>query len=221
MLDNNAHATADLRANVSSELDWDPKVDGRDIAVTAHGGAVTRRGTVSSLRQVREAQDAGRVFGVTSVSNYLHVRSITSGYAEDREVRTAVLQALMLNSAVPATVTADVENSVVCLSGTASWHCQRVEAEHTCAAVAGVLAIADEIELVPARAETSIQQAIIAAFRRNAHTTIHDLSVDVLGPGVAILSGTLTSWAEHDEAVAAAWSARGVARVDDRIMVIY
>jgi osmotically-inducible protein OsmY len=76
-------------------------------------------------------------------------------------------------------------------------------------------------ELVPARAETSIQQGIIAAFRRNANTTIHDLSVDVLGPGVAILSGTLTSWAEHDEAVAAAWSARGVARVDDRIMVIY
>jgi osmotically-inducible protein OsmY len=150
MLDNNAHATADLRASVAAELDWDPKVDGRDIAVTAHGGAVTLRGTVSSLRQVREAQDAARrVFGVTSVSNYLQVRSITSGYAEDREVRTAVLQALMLNSAVPATVTGDVENSVVCLSGTASWHCQRVEAEHTCAAVAGVLAIADEIELSP------------------------------------------------------------------------
>jgi osmotically-inducible protein OsmY len=87
--------------------------------------------------------------------------------------------------------------------------------------VPGVLAIADKIGLVPARAETSIQQAIIAAFRRSAHLAIHDLSVDVLDPAMAILSGTLTSWAEHDEAVAAAWSARGVARVDDRIMVIY
>jgi osmotically-inducible protein OsmY len=87
--------------------------------------------------------------------------------------------------------------------------------------VAGVLAVADEIELVPARADISIQQAIIAALRRNAHPALHDLSVDVLAPGVAILSGALTSWAEHDEAVAAAWSARGVARVDDRIMVLY
>jgi len=222
MLDNNAHASANVQASVASELDWDPKVDSRDIAVTAHGGAVTLCGTVSSLRQVCEAQHASRrVFGVTSVSNYLQVRSITSGYAEDREVRIAVLQALMLNSAVPATVTADVKKSVVCLTGTATWHWQREEAKCTCAAVAGVLAITDEIELVPAQAETSIQQAIIAAFRRNAHPAIHDLSVDVLRPGVAILSGTLTSWAEHDEAIAAAWSARGVARVDDRITVIY
>jgi osmotically-inducible protein OsmY len=222
MLDNNAHATANLRANVACELDWDPKVDSRDIAVTAHAGAVTLRGTVSSLRQVREAQHATRrVLGVTSVSNYLQVRPIASGYAEDSEVRTAVLQALMLNSAVPGTVSADVENSVVCLTGTATWHFQREEAERTCAAVAGVLAIDDGIELVTARAETSIQQAIIAAFRRNAHPAIHDLSVDVLDPGVAILSGTLTSWAERNEAVAAAWSARGVARVDDRIMVSY
>jgi len=222
MLDNNAHTGANVQASVASELDWDPKVDSSDIAVTANGGAVTLRGTVSSLRQLREAQQATRrVFGVTSVSNYLQVRSVHSGYAEDREVRTAVLQALMLNSAVPGTVSADVANSVVCLTGTATWHWQREEAECTCAAVAGVLAITDEIELVPAPADSSIQQAIIAAFRRSAHPAIHDLSVDVLGSGVAILSGTLTSWAEHDEAVAAAWSARGVARVDDRIMVIF
>jgi osmotically-inducible protein OsmY len=222
MLDNSGHTTANLQANVACELDWDPKVDSRDIAVTVHGGAVTLRGTVSTLRQVREAQHATRrVFGVTSVSNCLQVRSINSGYAEDREIRTAVVQALMLNSSVPGTVSADVQNSVVCLTGTATWHCQREEAERTCAAVAGVLGIADEIELTPDRAETSIQQAIVAAFRRNAHLAIHDLSVDVLGPGVAILSGTLTSWAEHDEALAAAWSACGVARVEDRIMVIY
>jgi osmotically-inducible protein OsmY len=33
--------------------------------------------------------------------------------------------------------------------------------------------------------------------------------------------GTVSSWAEHDEAVAAAWSARGVTAVDDQIMVTY
>src|SRR5262249_8418218 len=77
MLDNNAHPSASVQARVATELDWDPKVDNSDIAVTAHGGAVTLRGTVSSLRQVREAQHATRrVFGVTSVSNYLQVRSI-------------------------------------------------------------------------------------------------------------------------------------------------
>jgi len=33
--------------------------------------------------------------------------------------------------------------------------------------------------------------------------------------------GTVTSWAEPDEAVAAAWSAPGVTEVDDQILVAY
>jgi osmotically-inducible protein OsmY len=33
--------------------------------------------------------------------------------------------------------------------------------------------------------------------------------------------GTVSSWAEHDEAVAAAWSAPEVTDVDDQILVAY
>ena len=36
-----------------------------------------------------------------------------------------------------------------------------------------------------------------------------------------ILAGTVKSWAEHDEAMAAVWSAPGVTAVDDRIVVEY
>jgi osmotically-inducible protein OsmY len=36
-----------------------------------------------------------------------------------------------------------------------------------------------------------------------------------------ILAGTITSCAEHDEALTTAWSAPGVTDVDDRIVVIY
>jgi osmotically-inducible protein OsmY len=35
------------------------------------------------------------------------------------------------------------------------------------------------------------------------------------------LVATVSSWAEHDEAVAAAWSAPGVTEVDDQILVAY
>jgi osmotically-inducible protein OsmY len=35
------------------------------------------------------------------------------------------------------------------------------------------------------------------------------------------LDGIVRSWAEHDEAVAAAWAAPGVSGVDDQIDVVY
>src|ERR1700759_1463214 len=43
----------ELRLDVAAELSWDPKVDSRQIAVSADGGAVTLRGTVGSLREKR------------------------------------------------------------------------------------------------------------------------------------------------------------------------
>ena len=45
--------------------------------------------------------------------------------------------------------------------------------------------------------------------------------MDTTSYGRVALVGTVSSWAEHDEAVAAAWSARGVTEVDDQILVAY
>jgi hypothetical protein len=57
----------DLRASVSAELLWDPRVDSRDIVVSADGGAVRLAGSVASMRQKCEAQSATRrVYGVTN-----------------------------------------------------------------------------------------------------------------------------------------------------------
>jgi osmotically-inducible protein OsmY len=37
---------------------------------------------------------------------------------------------------------------------------------------------------------------------------------------VLIVSGAVSSWAEHDDALVAAWSAPGVAEVYDRVVVV-
>ncbi len=211
----------DLQANVAAELDWDPRVDSSDVVVAAREGAVTLRGSVGTFRQLREAHCAARrVRGVTSVSSHLKVRAPTDKPGVDGEIRRAVRQALMLNATIPATIRADVANGVVELVGTATWHCQREEAECICAAVTGVRGIADEIALNPVPAADDIQRSIIAAYRRNASLTRHLLSVDAMASGIVILSGTVTSWREHDDAVEIAWSAPGVTRVDDRILLV-
>jgi osmotically-inducible protein OsmY len=211
----------DLQANVAAELDWDPRVDNSDVAVVGHEGAVTLRGSVGNLRQMREAQGAARrVRGATSVSNYLRVRAPADGTGVDADVGNAVRQALTLNATIPPTINADVAKGVVHLAGTATWHCQREEAETICAAVTGVRGIADEIALIPVPATNDTQLSIISAYRRNASLARHLLSVDALASGIVILSGAVTSWGEHDAALAAAWSAPGVTSVDDRILLV-
>ena len=53
----------------------------------------------------------------------------------------------MLNSLVPATIDAKVDNGFVTLTGTADWQYQRDEAEFVASNIAGVLDVFDEITL--------------------------------------------------------------------------
>lgn len=211
----------DLRANVAAELLWDPYVDSRNIEVSVKRGAVRLTGAVASLRQKREARDATRrVYGVTSVSNQLKVRNLPESRRDDAEVRADVLRALPLDCAIPPTVDAKAAKGLVTLTGTVAFHRQRAEAEFICANVHGVLDINDEIALISAPWGDHVEREISAALKRTARLAVDYLSVDARPDGTVTLSGTVTSCAEHDDALAAAWSAPGVTAVDDRIFVI-
>ena len=211
-----------LQADVVAELFWDPRVGSEAIAVSADAGTVTLRGTVDSFREVREAGKAAcRVYGVTRVCNELDVRLLDGSKRDDAELRGDVLQALMLDSLIPTTVNVRARNGAVTLSGTADWQYQRDEAEFLAASVPGVHALHNDIRLTSARGAGDVRKGISEAFRRNAKLDGDRLSVDTTSYGRVALAGTVSSWAEHDEAVAAAWSAPGVTEVDDQLLVAY
>jgi osmotically-inducible protein OsmY len=211
-----------LRAAVAAELSWDPKVDSTDITVSAEGGRVTLHGTVTRFRQKREANNAARrVYGATAISNFLEVHIPNQDRRADADVRADVGQALALNDLIPATVQASVEAGLVTLSGVAAWQFQRDEADLACGAVPGVMGVDVTISLRPAPGDGDIEQAISAAFGRSARLDRFEISADSPFPGMVVLSGTVGSWAEHDDAVAVAWSAPGVTDIDDRIAVVY
>jgi len=212
----------DLERSVADELYWDPKVDNGAIAVSAEDGVVTLRGTVGSFRQKREAtQDAERIFGVTSVNNDLEVRILNQDRRNDADLRGDVLQALMLDGLVPSTIDAKVDDGMVTLTGTANWQFERDEAEFVASNVLGVVSVDDEIDLVPAAPSAGdVRHSIKKAMERNAKLDADSLSVDSSN-GTITLDGTVSSWADHDEAVAAAWAAPGVTDVEDHILVAY
>jgi osmotically-inducible protein OsmY len=211
-----------LEGSVSDELLWDPKVDNEAIAVSAADGVVTLRGTVGSLREKREAKAAAeRVYGVKMVDNQLQVRLLNENKREDADLRGDVLQALMLDTLVPTTVDAKVDDGAVTLTGNAEWQFQRDEAEFIAANVLGVLDVWDEIELTgPTPAPGDLEHDIKKALKRNAKLDAESLTVNTSG-GKVTIEGAVSSWSEHDAALAAAWAAPGVTAVDDRILIDY
>jgi len=212
----------DLARSVTDELVWDPKVDSNAIAVSTDGGVVTLRGTVGSFREKREAKkDAERIYGVKRVEDKLEVRLLTDDRQDDADLRGAVLQALTLDSLVPSTVEAKADNGNVTLTGTANWQYQRDEAELVAGNVYGVVTVGNEIDLVPPGPTVhDVEHAIKKAMERNAKLDAENVDVESSN-GTITLRGNVTSWADHDEAVAAAWAAPGVTRVKDHIVVAY
>jgi len=212
----------DLARHVNDELHWDPKVDSAAVAVSVDHGVVTLRGTVGSFREKQYAKhDAERVYGVTGVKNDLDVRILNEHRRSDAELRGDVLQAMMLDSLIPSTVDAKVDNGVVKLTGKANWQYQRDEAETVAGNLLGVMGVEDDIELIaPGPAAHDVEHSIKKAMERNAKLDAKSVKVES-SDGTITLRGTVSSWADHDEAVAAAWAAPGVTNVKDHILVAY
>jgi osmotically-inducible protein OsmY len=212
----------DLRRDVAAELYWDPRVGSPAIEVSAASGLVTLRGTVASLRHKRAGGNAAaRVRGVTGVANELRVQIPDRDRRDDEDLCGDVLEALMPEASVPMTVDARARDGFVTLTGTVEWHYQREAAESRTAAVPGVAGIGNAIAVAEAAGARAASDAISCAFRRDAMLDPDRLSVETFSGGLVILSGTVSSWAAHDHAVAAAWSAAGVTDIDDRIGVEY
>jgi osmotically-inducible protein OsmY len=211
-----------LAADVGDELFWDPKLDNSSIDVSASDGKVTLRGTVGSLREKREATKAAqRVYGVISVDNQLKVKLADAEQRADADLRSDVVQAIMLDSLVPATVDAKVDDGFVTLTGTADWQYQRDEAERVAANIVGALDVIDEIELnYPTPTAGDVKESIGKAFKRNAALDADDLYI-TSNNGTVTINGNVSSWAEHDEAIDAAWAAPGVTSVNDNMTVAY
>jgi len=213
---------ADLTAYVNDELFWDPKVDNAAIAVSADDGKITLRGTVGSLREKREAKKAAqRVYGVVSVDNQLQVRLLTDGGRLDADIRGDVLQALALDSLVPQSVDAKVDDGFVTLTGTVDWQYQRDEADYVASNIVGLLDVFNEIEIKnPTPNAFDVKDSIKKALKRNAGVDGDGLSVTTMN-GTVTIKGTVRSWAEHDEAIDAAWAAPGVTSVRDDLVIAY
>jgi osmotically-inducible protein OsmY len=104
------------------------------------------------------------------------------------------------------------------LEGEVEWNYQRERAETAVRWLRGVKGITNLIRLKPQVAATEIKRKIAEALRRSAEIDASRLRVETDGHSI-VLTGTVRSWAERDQAERAAWSAPGVTHVENRIVI--
>jgi osmotically-inducible protein OsmY len=211
----------DIERDVRDELQWDPDLDATDIAVSVRDGVVTLTGFVKSYTDKYEAEAAAkRVAGVSAVANDLEVRMPSVDERPDPEIARDAVSAIKSQLPISSErIKVVVKNGWVTLEGQVEWQYQKNTAENAVRRIKGVKGVSNLIVLKPRAEPTEIKDKIMEAFKRNAELDANRIHVEANGSEV-ILKGTVRSWIEREEAERVAWSAPGVTRVEDRIVVV-
>jgi len=210
----------EIERDVKAELEWDPDLDATDIAVSVKKGVVTLTGFVKSYLDKYEAEAAvKRVAGVVGVANDLEVRVPHVDERPDPEIaRDAVVA---IKSQLPVSsqnIKVIVNNGWVTLEGNVEWQYQKNTAENAVRRLKGVRGVINAIAVKPQVQPSDIKRKIQEAFKRNAELDANRITVETNGSEV-VLKGTVRSWIEREEAERVAWSAPGVTKVEDHIVV--
>jgi len=209
-----------LQKDVADELKFEPAVDPADIGVTARDGVVTLSGKTKSYAEKWSAvRAAERVWGVKVVVDEITVVLPSMFQHTDEDVARAIVNALRWDVAVPEDrITAHVEQGWVILKGTVDYKYQQVAAEDAIRNLAGVKGITNHIKFKPPATPSDVRMQIENALRRAAESEARKIQIEVIGNKVT-LRGQVHSWGERKEAERAAWSAPGVAEVEDDLVI--
>lgn len=209
-----------LKTDVTDELLWDPSINATHIGVIVNDGVVTLTGHLDTFAEKHAAERAvRRVSAVRGIALELDVKLAPAHRRSDSEIAQAATSALRWNSLVPdGSVKVEVEEGWLTLAGEVPWGYQQRSAVHCVRSLFGVRGLHNRITVKPHASTENISSQISAALSRQAAREAKHIGIDVKG-AVVTLNGTVHSLAERDAAVGAAYSARGVSTVVDRLEV--
>ncbi|RKR87517.1 osmotically-inducible protein OsmY [Micromonospora pisi] len=212
----------EIQRDVLDELGWEPRIQPHEIGVTVQEGVVTLTGWVDSYAKKWAAErSAHRINRVRAVANDIEVRLPASAERTDAEIALAATRALEWDAFVPVDhLDLTVSNGWVVLRGEVGWEYQKRAAERTVRRLAGVRGVTNGVDVRPTGAPTTdeLERLVVNALVRSAETDVDRIGVEVQGD-LIVLTGVVDSWPERIEAERVAWSAPGVAAVDNHITV--
>lgn len=205
---------AQLKLDVTSELEWDPAIIPTHIGVAVNEGVVTLTGHIGTYAEKASVERAlKRVAGVKAYALELDVKLAPDHRRSDTEIAQAAQAALKWQAAVPDDkIQVKVEKGWITLSGEVPWDYQRVAATKAVRSLIGVVGVSNDIVLKDQPVSSNVADRIREALVRHAEREAKDVRVEVSGRQVT-LRGTVDSWEDRVVAQGAAFSAPGVASV--------
>ena len=199
----------EVKADVLSELAWEPDLDASRIAVAVRDGVVTLTGDVDSLQQRWVAERAAqRVLGVRAVADTLEVRLPALGERTDAEIVEAIRRALHYELGDKAdAIRVLVSAGHVRLEGEVEMYPDRKRAGRVARRILGAKSLINAVTVGETPVADDIHSRIADALTRSAIVDAAGVYVAVEG-SKATLRGWVRSWAEMRAAEEAAWRAR-------------
>jgi osmotically-inducible protein OsmY len=137
-----------LHDAVQRQLECEPEIDMKAVAITASEGVISLTGFVDSYAQKFSAEQAvKRVRGVQGVANDIHVK--VGDERSDPEIARDAVQALQRHPNVPRGVTVTVREGGITLEGGVEWDHQRSAAESAVRHLKGVKSVSNAIAIRP------------------------------------------------------------------------
>jgi osmotically-inducible protein OsmY len=212
-----------LQRDVLEELKFEPSIREAEIGIAAKGGVVTLTGFVDSYAERFSAErTAERVGGVKAVADEIKVKLPGSYQRSDTEIAHAAVNALRWDIQVPDDrIKAAVDDGWIDLEGEVEWQYQKWAAEGAVRNLTGVKGVTNLIRVKPTKVSTyQVGEKIKDSLRRHAERDADKITIEAKD-GRVTLRGTVSSFAERQDAERAAWQAAGVTNVDDMIAVTY
>lgn len=210
-----------LRQNILDELEFEPSIDAAHIGVAVEDGIVTLTGHVSSYWEKTTAENVvKRVKGVKGLAEEIEVRLVGLKGTADDEIAKRAVDAITWNVSIPRDkVQVKVQDGWITLTGRLEWQYQKNAAAEAVRGLAGVVGVANQIEINPRASVSDIKKRIENALKRNAETEAQTIRV-IVRDGKVTLEGKVRALSERQAAERAAWSSPGVRAVEDRISII-
>jgi osmotically-inducible protein OsmY len=141
----------------------------------------------------------------------------------DRELRQRILRELKWDSRIGwASIKLEVNDAVATLTGAVSSYAQKIAAQEAAHRVAGVLDVANDIEVKPidcfVRTDTEIASAVRNALEWDALVP-NELIRSTVSDGWVTLKGDVDYWREREDAERAILRLAGVVGVTNQIMI--